>query len=98
VPYISSIARTSSPQYYGELFIGLEWHAHRWSSIPEICSREQGGLGFREGDYATGYSSASEKNVNGKGRFFNGGSHLSALSQVVFLVVVGKIGVDLLWA
>jgi glutathione S-transferase len=46
--------------------------------------------------YALGYSSTNEKNVNGGGRFSYGGFHLSALSQVVFLVLVGKIGVDLL--
>jgi glutathione S-transferase len=48
--------------------------------------------------YTLDYSSASEKNVYGKGRFFWGGFHVSALSQVGFLVLVGKIGVDLLTA
>jgi glutathione S-transferase len=48
--------------------------------------------------YATGYTSTSEKNVNGRGRFAGGGFHLSALSQVGFFVLVGKIGVDLLKA
>jgi glutathione S-transferase len=46
--------------------------------------------------YATSYTSTSEKNVNGRGRFGGGGFHLSALSQVGFLMLVGKIGVDVL--
>jgi glutathione S-transferase len=48
--------------------------------------------------YAIGYTSTSETNVNGKGRFTAGGFHLAALSQVGFLVLVGKIGVDMLRA
>lgn len=48
--------------------------------------------------YATSYTSTSEKNVDGRGRFFHGGFHLAALSQLVFLVLVGKMGVDLLRA
>lgn len=48
--------------------------------------------------YAVNYTSVSEENVNGKGRFGGGGFHLSALSQVGLLVLVGKIGVDLLRA
>jgi glutathione S-transferase len=48
--------------------------------------------------YAVGYTSPSEKNVNGSGRFSMHGFHLTALSQVGFLVLVGKIGVDMLRA
>lgn len=48
--------------------------------------------------YALGYSSANESNVDGKGRFYYGGFHLSALSQVVFVLLVGKMGFDLLKA
>ncbi|KAF1936315.1 membrane-associated proteins in eicosanoid and glutathione metabolism [Clathrospora elynae] len=46
--------------------------------------------------YATSYTSTSENNVDGRGRFGGGGFYLSALSQIVLLVLVGKIGVDLL--
>lgn len=46
--------------------------------------------------YAIGYSSAGEKNLKGSGRFSYGGFHLSALSQIGFLVLVGKIGVEFL--
>lgn len=48
--------------------------------------------------YAFGYSSAKAENVNGSGRFANGGFHLAATSQVGLLVLVGKMGLDLLWA
>jgi len=48
--------------------------------------------------YATGYTSTSENNVNGSGRWAYGGFRLSAITQVGFLVLVGKIGVDLLRA
>ena len=46
--------------------------------------------------YAFGYTSTSEKNINGRGRFFHGGFHMSAIGQFGFVVLVGKIGIDLL--
>jgi glutathione S-transferase len=48
--------------------------------------------------YAFGYTNPKEKNVNGKGRFANGGFHMAALSQVVLMGLVGKMGWDLLQA
>lgn len=48
--------------------------------------------------YATGYTSTSPKNINGRGRWNGGGFYLAATSQVGFLVLVAKMGVDLLRA
>lgn len=46
--------------------------------------------------YAVSYTSTSKQNVDGRGRFFYGGFHLAAASQVALLILVGKIGVSLL--
>jgi glutathione S-transferase len=48
--------------------------------------------------YATGYTSASEKNVNGQGRWYGGGFWLAAVMQVGYMGLVGKMGWDLLRA
>lgn len=44
--------------------------------------------------YAFGYTSTSPKNVDGSGRFFNGGFHLAAVSHVALVLLVGKMGLD----
>ena len=46
--------------------------------------------------YAKGYTNTSGKNVDGSGRWESRGFHMSALSQAVFLLLVGKMGIDLL--
>ncbi|KAF2717536.1 hypothetical protein K431DRAFT_153217 [Polychaeton citri CBS 116435] len=46
--------------------------------------------------YAIGYTSTNKRNVDGSGRFFYGGFHLAALSQVMLLVLVCKSGLELL--
>jgi glutathione S-transferase len=46
--------------------------------------------------YAVGYTSESEDNVGGKGRWWGGGFYLAAVAQVGFLVGVGWMGWDML--
>ena len=46
--------------------------------------------------YAVGYTSTSKVNVDGAGRFFWGGFHVAAVTQVGLLVLVGKVGIDML--
>jgi glutathione S-transferase len=48
--------------------------------------------------YATGYTSTNEKNIDGKGRMSYKGFYLAATTQVSFLLLVGKMGWDLLRA
>lgn len=48
--------------------------------------------------YALAYTSPDAKNVDGRGRFWYGGYHIAALSQVVLALLVGKLGWDLLMA
>lgn len=48
--------------------------------------------------YAIGYTRDVKQNIKGQGRFFLGGFHAAALSQVGLIVLVGKMGVDLLQA
>jgi glutathione S-transferase len=44
--------------------------------------------------YATGYTSADEGNVNGRGRWRYGGFQVAATVQVGFICVLGKMGWD----
>lgn len=46
--------------------------------------------------YVLGYTSTSEKNVDGEGRWAYGGFYLAALSQTAFVVAVSKMGLDML--
>jgi glutathione S-transferase len=48
--------------------------------------------------YAVGYTSTSRENVEGKGRFYYGGFHAAALSQMGLMILVGKMGWNLLQA
>lgn len=46
--------------------------------------------------YALGYSRQGAWNVEGKGRFLGKGFYIAATSQVALLMLVGKMGWDML--
>jgi glutathione S-transferase len=72
----------------GMLISGLRW--------PELVSAM--GVVWILGRvvYAVGYTSKGEGNVEGKGRWMGGGFYMAAVTQVGFMVGVGKLGWDLI--